>query len=160
MTHRIRPWLLLCSCLAAAMPALAGKVQINYVDAQRFTDAGNTRWDEDHNLKQLRAYLTRLAADTLPADQTLKVDVLDVDLAGRAQPSRHGATIRIARGSADWPRIQLRYTLERNGEVLRQGEETISDMDYMNHPWDFRDHDPLRYEKRMLAQWMRTRFAG
>lgn len=157
MTPSIRAALLCTLASVAAASAWAGQAEVNYIDQRKFTDAGNTRWDEHSNLGQLRQYIGELAAQQLPAGQTLKLDVLDVDLAGRVEPVNTW-NLRIARGRADWPRLTLRYTLTRDGEVLRQGEETLSDPDYLNRSWNFRDSDPLRYEKRMLAQWMRQRF--
>ena len=49
--------------------------------------------------------------------------------------------------------------LESGGQVLRSGDETISDMDYTHHVADARWIDPLHAEKRMLDEWFRTRFS-
>ncbi|HMC17367.1 MAG TPA: DUF3016 domain-containing protein, partial [Albitalea sp.] len=106
------------------------------------------------NLQTLERHLQALAQHRLPSDQVLKVEVLDVDLAGEERPSRRsGRDLRILRGGADWPRIQLRYTLEVNGRLLRSGEETLTDMSYLQGPIGAYGTDPLRYEQRMLDKW-------
>ena len=65
--------------------------------------------------------------------------------------------MRILRNGADWPRITVRYTLQRHGQTLRQGEETIADMDYL-HRGVLQPNEPLVHEKRMLEAWFRLRF--
>lgn len=148
----------LYALVLVAAPALAGTVEVKFSDAERYADAGNTRWDESNNLKVLSAHLQQLGARQLPDGQKLSVEVLDVDLAGEKR-WRRGNEVRIIRGQADWPRITLRYTLQdADGKTLRQTQETVSDMSYRDHV-ELGDNDPLRYEKRMLDDWFRKTFA-
>jgi hypothetical protein len=157
MSSKISRWAL-CAMAAAALPALAGTVEVKFTDAERYADAGITRWDESNNLKLLATYLQQLGTRYLPEGQKLSVEVLDVDLAGEKR-WRRGNEIRIVRGQADWPRITLQYTLQdTNGQTLRQAKETVSDMSYRDHV-ELGDTDPLRYEKRMLNDWFRKTFA-
>ena len=65
--------------------------------------------------------------------------------------------MRIQRGGADWPRIRLRYTLERDGRKEPSREEVVSDMNYQWRPLPS-SAEALGYEKRMLEQWFRSRF--
>lgn len=153
----------LCGLAAAAMagPAWAGPVEVSFIDADRYFDAGNQRRDEQRNLDALAAHLQSLGRRYLPDGQSLKIEVLQVDLAGEVHPTRRGFDLRITRGGADWPRISLRYTLQgEGGAVLRQGEETVSDMAYQMHAALDDTSEPLRYEKRMLDDWFRARFAS
>jgi len=158
---RIHPRALLLACAAAAVTstAMAGTVNVSFVDAQRFTDVGTTRWDEDANLKVLAKHLAGLGQRYLPADQVMTIEVLDVDLAGTVWPSR-GATadVRIVKGGADWPRITLRYSLEQPGKPVRRGEETVSDMNYTHGRTSTIGTEPLYHEKRMLDEWFKARF--
>lgn len=148
----------LCVLLGAAAPALAGSVEVKFVDAERYADAGNSKWDEPANLKTLATHLQSLGTRYLPADQKLNVEVLDVDLAGEKR-WRRGQELRILRGRADWPRITLRYTLQdAAGNTLRQSEETVSDPAYQQRG-AFGEQEPLRYEKQMLDDWFRKSFA-
>jgi hypothetical protein len=94
----------------------------------------------------------------LPAGHHLKVEVLDVDLAGTLRQSPRGASVRVLRAGADWPRIHLRYTLESGGKAAASGDEWVADMDYARGVSGFRDSLPLYYEKRMLDAWFKARF--
>ncbi|MED5618490.1 DUF3016 domain-containing protein [Ideonella sp. BN130291] len=147
-----------CALVLAATAASAGPVDVSFVESTRFSDAGTTRWDEEGNLKTLATHLQTLGQRYLAPGQTLKVEVLDVDLAGMSYPTSRG-NIRVARGRADLPRITLRYSLQGGDQVLRQGEETVTDLDYMNHIRDASENESLRHEKRMLTQWFQARFA-
>ena len=91
--------------------------------------------------------------------QTLKIDVLDVDLAGEPHHGARAHDVRVLRGRADWPRIQLRYTLDAPDEVARSGEATIRDLAYLQHvAVGYSSDEPLRYERRMLDEWFRFQF--
>ena len=150
----------LCAvCLAlAATAAGAGTAHVSFVNAPSFEDAGNTTWDEPANLQALSTHLQGLAQRTLPAGQHLKVEVLDVDLAGTVRPSVRGSSVRVLRGGADWPRIHLRYTLEADGTPVASGDERIADLNYARGLSSARDSQSLYYEKRMLDAWFKTRF--
>jgi hypothetical protein len=51
--------------------------------------------------------------------QDLKIEITDIDLAGREDPMRRGAMdVRIMDGRTDWPRMRLRYQLEQHGKVI------------------------------------------
>jgi hypothetical protein len=110
-------------------------------------------------LKELTEHFERLGKD-LPPGQDLRVEVLDMDLAGELRPNFRGHEIRILRGAADWPRMQVRYTLEANGQVVRRGEDALSDMTYLNRTPRYADGDTMRYEKRMIDDWFKEKFAA
>jgi len=150
----------LCVLTVAALPAHAtGSVEIAFIAPASYTDAGKDPADSKTNEDTLARYLQSLGERYLGADQVLKIDVLDVDLAGSMRPSRRGLDdIRIARGGADWPRITMRYSLVEGGKVVQNGEESVADMNYLRHGADIRDNEPLHYEKRMLADWFKARF--
>ncbi len=147
------------ACLSfAATAAGAGTANVSFVDAQSFEDAGTTSWEEQANLQALTTHLQGLAQCMLPAGQHLKVEVLDVDLAGTVPPSVRGSSVRVLRRGADWPRIHLRYTLEADGKTLANGDERIADLNYTRGLSSIRESKPLYYEKRMLDAWFKTRF--
>lgn len=150
----------LCMFGASALPAhAAGSVEVSFVAPGSFADAGRDLADKQRNEDTLARYLQGLGARYLATDQVLKIDVLDVDLAGFVRPSRRtGEELRIARGGADWPRIKMRFSLLEGGKVIQNGEETVADMNYLRRSVDIRDSDPLRYEKRMLGDWFKARF--
>ena len=157
---------LLLACLAATAAtaatavsaALATPVEVSFVNPPGFSDAGSTVWERDANLRALAEHLQSLGARYLSADQTLKVEVLDVDLAGSMRPSvRAGHDLRVVRGAADWPRINLRYTLQGGGQPGLSGEESVADLDYSHGFTAQRASRPLHYEEHMLDVWFKAR---
>lgn len=144
--------------LALAGAAHAGTVTVAYPANAQYTDAGATPWDRDANLKELQAYLQGLGPKYLPADRSINIEVLDVDLAGDVRPLRHRGDTRIIRGRSDWPRIMVRYTVSSGDKVIQSAEETVSDMSYLNRMTDLKGYEPLHYEKRMLDSWFKQRF--
>jgi hypothetical protein len=144
------------SLLAAAVLLASGAawadVSVSFVKPEEFADVPRNSIDRDRTLKDFSDYFATLNKK-LPAGQDLKVEILDIDLAGRLWPRRTGDDIRVMNGGADWPHIHLRYTLEQNGQVLRSGDEHISNMMYQQRINRYSDGDPLRYEKQMLDEW-------
>jgi len=146
---------------ACALPVhAAGSVDVTFAaDPNRYSDAGRDPNDVRRNEEALARHLQALGAQWLPDGQQLKVDVIDLDLAGRFKLSHAPGfdQFRIARGGADTPSIRLRYTLSEGGRVVTSGEETVTDLNYLRHGADIRDHEPLRNEKRMLEGWFKSR---
>lgn len=137
--------------LALAAGAASADVTVNYVEPERFSDIPFTSWEREATLKDLTGYFAKLGAQ-LPPGQHLRVDVLDVDLAGREYPGRGARELRIVK-HVDWPRIDLRYTIEQDGQVLRSGDAQLRDMSFMDRPTRYMDSDSLRHEKRMIEDW-------
>jgi hypothetical protein len=151
--------LLLSFLLPVTVATLAGTVEVSFVNGAIYTDAGSAKWDEEANLKALASHLQGLGQRLLPDNQVLKVEVLDVDLAGTVRPARHGAgDVRVLRGAADYPRIHLKYKLEADGVAKGSGTEWVTDLDYAHSVPSWRDSEPLYYEKRMLDRWFKARF--
>ena len=112
------------------------------------------------NLEALKQHLEAAAARYLNASQKLSIDVLDVNLAGKTEMTRTAMGLRVLRGRADWPRIELRYTLESAGSAARSGQATVSDMAYLQHGSTSRfSGEALHYERRMLDAWFRAEFS-
>jgi hypothetical protein len=166
MTRSARHSMVVKTALAAVVAwggssaALAAPVEVNTANPQRWSDLGATPREEQQNLKTLTAYLQREGARHLAPGQTLQVTLVDIDLAGELRPSRRtGEDIRISRGMADWPRITLRWRLSgADGSVVSSGEQVLSDLDYQRRLPSVRDGDPLKYEKRLLDDWLKARF--
>lgn len=135
--------------LALAAGAASADVTVNYVQPERFSDLPFTPWDREAVLKELTEHFASLGAQ-LPPGQNLRVDVLDVDLAGREVPGR-SRDLRIVK-DIDWPRIDLRFVIEQNGQVLRSGEAHLRDMTFLDRA-RFTDRETLTYEKHMIDQW-------
>jgi hypothetical protein len=146
-------------CLAAGPALAAGDVEVSFIAPASYTDGGNDLANAEENRDKIAAYLKQLGQQ-LRSGEVLKIDVLDIDIAGTLLPSRRatGQLVRVARGNADYPRIKVRYTLQSDGKTLQRGEETVADMNYLRHQPTERADDPLGHEKRMLAGWFKTRF--
>lgn len=151
-----RTWLAALS-LAVTGAAWAG-VSVSYVQAEKFSDLPRQATERERMLKALSEHFQKLG-QKLPPDQTLKIEVTDIDLAGREEPSRRTMDdLRVLRGGADWPHMSLRYSLESNGKVLRSGSDNLSDMSYLNRINSYSSGDTLRYEKRMIDDWFAQQF--
>lgn len=143
--------------LLASSAALA-EVSVTYVKPDEYTDMPFSPIERERTLKEFSTYFATLDKK-LPQGQTLKIEVLDIDLAGRLYPRRAADDIRVMTGGADWPRMHLRYTLEENGQVLRSGDEQISSMNYQWNRTSYFDNDAMRYEKQMLDDWFHKTIA-
>jgi hypothetical protein len=144
--------------LALAAGAASAEVSVNFIEPGRFTDLPFTEWDRKEVLKELTEHFTKLGA-RLPPGQNLRIDVKDVDLAGRMYPSRRGQDLRVIRDGAEWPRIELHYAIESNGQVVRSGDAQLRDMAFMQHIGRYSDGDSLRYEKQMIDEWFYSTIA-
>jgi hypothetical protein len=135
-----------------------GAVTVQFVEPQKFADAGPTPWDRERHLASLRAHMAGWQA-RLPDGQTLDVEVLDLDLAGWTWPQA-GRDLRIVTGRADAPSAQLRWSLKAaDGRVLQSGSERIIDLGYFDSAaWLNRYDSVLPYEKRLLDRWFGTTF--
>jgi Protein of unknown function (DUF3016) len=153
-------FVLIASLALSASDAAAGQASVVFVHKEKFTDAGDAFQAHSlgDNLAELSRHCSELAKNKLPDGQTLSVEVLDVDLAGRSEPWHHrsGSEVRVMR-SVTWPQIQMRYILRQGDQIIAQGEETVLDLNYLDYPNRYPDGDPLRYEKRMLDRWFQER---
>jgi len=147
--------LLLCNGLAQA-----GTVEVRFDHPERYTDVGPAS-DLASVQTILAEHLQALGQSKLPAGQTLKITIADIDLAGRINPwlgRLH--QVRILGGHVDWPRIDLSYTLSEGERTVAQGSEVVADMAYevrsnLRHP-----NERLPYEQRMLTTWFNQRFGA
>jgi hypothetical protein len=153
----MRNKLLAVLLLACAGAASAG-VTVKYDQPDKFQDMPRWEKDRDQVLKDLSAHFAKLG-QKLPAGQDLIITVKDIDLAGREEPTRRRIDdIRILRGGADWPSMQLHYDLEQNGQVIKSGDDRLSNMNYLDRLNRYGNTDYLRFEKQMLDEWFSDRF--
>jgi DUF3016 family protein len=146
---------LLIAIVAIASAAEAA-VTVTFTQPDKYADVGRNRNDAADVFKEVERHLQRLGETYLAPAQTLKIDVLDIDLAGQEEPSRSGSEIRVLTGRADGPSLRIRYVVESAGRAGESREETLSDMNYLMRP--IRQPERLAYEKRMLEEWFRSRF--
>lgn len=149
--------------VALGVPAKAtSQVAVTFTAPEHYRDAslygGTGARAREPALSAIRAYLESLGKRYLRPDQSLTVEVLDIDLAGRFEWWRPLASnVRIL-NDITWPSVKVRYVLTEKGQDLANAEETISDLNYlMTTPTGF-SSDPLRYEKAMIEAWFHKRF--
>lgn len=128
----------------------AGRAEVRFVEPQQFADIGRHTMDRERTLAAIGAEFDALAR-RLPDGQTLRVEVLDIDLAGELRPFWHD--VRVVRGMADSPRLTLRWSLQEGGRTLRSGDERLVDLGYRSGlPTSAREGDFV-YERRLLGRW-------
>lgn len=145
-----------------ATPAPAANTVVEFVHPEKFIDASDRGFGatpSDRVLNGLRTALVALGAKYLGPGQSLKIDVTDIDLAGRFEPMLRPEPVRVLR-DADWPRISLHYVQKQDGDVVRQGDERIADLNYLRQQPPLQTGEPLYYEKRMLADWFARTFGS
>ncbi len=161
MAHLISRSLLAgAALLAACAGANAAALHVVFVQPDTYTDAGyRSALPSDKERSQVRQdlgeHLAKLAERLLAPDQTLKIEVLDIDLAGRIDPR---SDLRVVTDVTP-PRIRLRYALARNGQPVAGGEEVLSDLNFMTPGNRYSSGDRLRYEKALLDAWFEARIA-
>lgn len=141
------------ACVATGAHA---DVTVKFTQPENYTDMPFSQSGKDRVMEDLKRHFDKLGAK-LPAGQDLKIEVLDVDLAGRPEMSVRASTdFRIMRGTSDWPMIKLRYSVESKGQVLKSGEERVADMSYLQQINSYAANESLRYEKLMLDRWFKN----
>ncbi len=152
--------------LLAVMPlSHAATLQLTWGDPDKFRDirAGddNQIKYQERVIKDLEAAFKTQAAK-LPAEQTLKIEIKDLDLAGEVEFFHPGFPfgIRVVR-NIDFPRMELSYELrDGKSQVLKSGDPVISDMGFRDGIQLPNNSTPLRYETKMIKQWFEREFPG
>lgn len=149
--------------LAAAEPAESTRIEVTWTDPSALTetkDAHGRGWNRGEAwLVDLRKHLVRQADRVLPTGERLEVTFTDIKLAGSFEPWRGPRfdDVRIVKDIYP-PRIDLRFTVKSaDGSVLADGERTLRDPGFLTRSIA-NTSDPLRYEKRMLDEWVRREF--
>jgi hypothetical protein len=147
-----------CAIAAAVLGAApaGAAVKVTFANAAQYTDG--SRYDASATAV-IRTHLQRLAARYLDRGDSLAITVLDLDLAGYDLSSRGPNHLRVLNGATP-PKIRLRYWLERNHKVIAAGEDALSDQFYLGRPGTATSSDTFKYEKAMLDDWFRERFAA
>ncbi|MBX9934856.1 MAG: DUF3016 domain-containing protein [Methylobacterium sp.] len=141
--------------------AATAQVQVRYVAPEHFTDAENRRGSGltlRATLSEMTRILEQLGQAHLRPGESLELTVLDIDLAGferSAASSLQG--LRIVNDVTP-PRIRLAYALRRRGRIVSQGEESISDINFLLNFNSRLSTGGLYYERAVLKEWFAKRF--
>jgi len=142
-----------------------GPVSVKWDDPAKFTEIrqSSNRFEAERGdwVQQLARYLQTTAAKPLQPGQTLDVTLVDIKRAGDYEPwhGPRGRDIRIMRDIYP-PRISLQYTLkDASGRIVSEGDARLSDTGYLHNLGLKSDSDPLRYEKRLIDDWVKRQLA-
>jgi Protein of unknown function (DUF3016) len=135
-----------------------GTVQLNFVKPEGFADVVDRTYSREQNLKALEQVITSVAKPYVADGQTLKIEVLDVALAGEVRPGARAWDVRVLRGRTDWPRITMRWSLDGAATSPRSGEAVVQDMAYLQRIAPALADTSLVYERRMLDDWFKQQF--
>ena len=148
-----------------ALPA-EGAVQVQWTDPAQFTELrhSNNRWEARRGnwVEQLATHLRERADRELAPGQRLDVTITDIKRAGDYEPwhGPRGRDIRIMRDIYP-PRISLQYTLkDASGRIISEGDARLSDTGYLHNIGLKSDSDPLRYEKRLIDDWVKRQLTA
>lgn len=137
-----------------------GPVSVSWTDPAGFSDlrfSGN-RWAAARGdwVSQLAGHIQERAATRLPEGTRMDVTITDIQRAGRYEPwlGMQYDQVRIMRDTYP-PRMRLDVRITGpDGQVLAEGERKLQDTGYLQRS-SLMDTDNLRYEKRMIEDWLR-----
>jgi len=146
-----------------SLSAEGGAVSVQWTDPGQFSEikfSGN-RWESKRGtwVTDLAEYLRDEAGQRLARGQTLDVTITDIDRAGRYEPAvRPGMEdIRIVKDIYP-PRMTLNFVVKgADGQVVAEGERKLVDHGFLMGS-NLNSTDTLRYEKRMIDDWLRREF--
>ncbi len=141
-----------------------GAVSVDWTDPAQFSEIRHSmnRWEAKRGnwVEQLARHLQTSAAKRLPPGERLQVTLTDITRAGDYEPW-HGPNAQDTRIVRDIypPRISLTFKrTDAQGNVIAEGERKLSDSGFMYNGSAIGSNDTLRYEKRLLDDWIRKEF--
>ncbi|MBY5923087.1 DUF3016 domain-containing protein [Ferrimonas balearica] len=145
---------------APKWPTQDGDVTVIWQEPDNYRDvkagSGVQSRYQNHVFATLGKHLQKSIEPLLAEGETITITVTDLDLAGDVRPS-FGATpndIRIVK-SVYPPRIEFSYEVKAaDGSVKVVGEEKIADLGFDTRSTTRYRNDTLRYEMRMLDDWV------
>lgn len=140
-------------------------VSVDWTDPAQFTElrfSGN-RWESQRGnwVVQLAEHLRETAEKRLPAGDRLEVNITDIARAGHYEPAgMRMDSIRIMRDIYP-PRMELAFRhIDANGRVVSEGQRKLRDSMYLSNSSIIGSNDTLRYEKRLIDDWVRREFTA
>lgn len=153
------------AAVAAAENATESRVAVSWTNPADFSEAkesygtGLGRQPPDEWLGELAKHLRYRAERVLQQQERLEVTFTNVQRAGTYEPWR-GPRFDDVRVIKDIypPRIELTFTLtDSSGTVIKEGTRKLLDQSFLQRG-RLNETDPLRFEKRMLDDWLRSEF--
>jgi len=151
---------------ALATSAPPDRVSVTWAPTQQLTEVkdnpmqrGWLRPEEWEH--QLGDHLRRRADRVLAPGERLDVRIDDIKLAGAFEPWHMRPGMEDVRIMKDIypPRIDLHYRLiASDGSTIREGDAKLRDQAYLQRATAANTTDPLRFDKRMIDDWLRHEF--
>jgi len=138
----------------------AAKAEIKWDHPEKYHDINpgdnNRKSFQDHVFTSFEKHFAKLAMK-LPADQILKIDVTDVDLAGDVN---FGSISRIRIVTElFFPRMKFSYQLvNADKSIAESGEINLKDMNFMMSSNLRYRNDTFGYDKQMIEKWFYKEF--
>ncbi|MDN4502158.1 DUF3016 domain-containing protein [Alteromonadaceae bacterium BrNp21-10] len=116
-----------------------------------------------HVFSELEEYMRDKLMVRLADGQKFKMTVTDLDLAGQVWPGmmvglNSSGDVRLVK-QIDIPRIEFSYQyLDVDGSVIKEGQENIKDMTFMDRASRISSSQNFRYEKAMIREWFNDHF--
>ena len=149
--------------VGAAPTRTIARAEVNFFEPQKFTDVRDSYmgdYERTTYLDSIRDHLLEQAKYYVPEGHTLSVTFTDIDMAGDFEPWRGPRfdDIRIVKDMYP-PRVALAFRLtDAEGNVVKEGRRELRDLSFMMKiTMSFRD-DPVRHEKALLDDWLRSEF--
>ena len=141
-----------------------GPVTVTWEDPSGFSEIrqSQNRFEARRGdwVRGLARHVASEAAEVLGPGERLEVHILDIKRAGDYEPGGHVDHVRVVRDIYP-PRIDLRYARhDASGRLVDSGERRLGDVGFLNRPLHGRASDALRYEKRLIDDWVRRDLAG
>lgn len=138
------------------------RVDVQFDHPEKFTDLKDSYMPTDKGqqayMDMLREFIQRRASKQLPEGQSLSITFTDIDMAGDFEPWRgpSASDVRIVK-AIYIPRLKFNYRVtDASGAVVKEGTANLTDLNFQNDLATTIDtSDPLRYEKRLLDDWIR-----
>lgn len=155
---------------AKEQKATAGKsgevsrIEVKYLEPDNFTDIGDnpmaSEKSREADLNDLRRHIVTRAAHYIPEGQRLEVTFTDIDRAGAFESWRPppASDTRIVKTIYP-PTMKFSYRLtDVNGNVVKQGERTLSDPNFQINIGLVDRSDPIYHEKNLIDRWLSDEF--
>jgi hypothetical protein len=151
---------LLIGTILLTSNAFSADSKVTWTDYKSYRDIneGNNgrKQFRESTFKKFEKHFSKLAAN-LPENQTLKIDVTDVDLAGDTHIAGI-SRVRIIKEIYS-PRINFLYQLlDAEGKVIQSDDVVVKDMNFMSGINLKYRNTSLGYEKKMLDDWFEKTF--
>ena len=142
--------------------AFAASSEVTWTNPDKYRDIRPGNESRKHYreriFKDFEKHFAKLA-DRLPEQQTLKLDVTNVDLAGDTLAGGIDR-LRIVKEIYS-PRMKFSYELvDTNGKVIKSEDVAIKDMSFMTGSNLKYRQKSLGYEKKMIDDWFFETFKG